>query len=66
MEYRRTNLCCIPGLKIKIMNNKIQTETYKKEMNLYLCIPPLSTYPPSSFKGLIIAKILCYWCQNNE
>jgi hypothetical protein len=35
-------------------------------MNLYLYIPSLSAHPYSCLKGLIIGKILRYWCRNNE
>jgi hypothetical protein len=44
-------------LEIQIQNSTISTKTYQKEMNLYLCIPPLSAHPPSCFKGLIAGEL---------
>jgi len=53
-------------LQISIENNKIQTKTFQKDMNLYTYIPPLSAHPNSCFKGLITGEILRYWCQNSN
>jgi hypothetical protein len=52
-------------LNTRIQNNKIITNTYQKNMNLYLYIPPLSAHPPSCFKGLIAGEIRRYWLQNS-
>jgi len=52
-------------LKISVQNQKIITSTYQKEMNLYLCIPPLSAHPSSCFKGLIHGELKRYWLQNS-
>jgi hypothetical protein len=35
-------------------------------MNLYLYIPPLSSHPPSCFKGLIHGELQRYYRQNNK
>jgi hypothetical protein len=53
-------------LTIKLIDNKIQTSTFQKDLNLYLYIPPTSAYPTSCFKGLITGKLLRYWNQNSS
>jgi hypothetical protein len=46
--------------------NKIEINTFQKEMNLHLYIPPSSAHPPSCLKGLIIGELLRYKKQNNK
>ena len=38
----------------------IVTKTYQKDMNLYLYLPKLSAYPPSSLKGLVTGNLISY------
>jgi hypothetical protein len=53
-------------INIQIINQKIQTSTFQKELNLYLYIPPISAHPASCFKGLIVGELLRYWKQNSS
>jgi len=53
-------------LTIQIIDHKIHTSTFQKDINLYLYIPPTSAHPTSCFKGLIIGGILCYCNQNSS
>jgi hypothetical protein len=53
-------------LTIQIVDQKIQTSTFQKELNLYLYIPPISAHPTSCFKGLIVGELLRYWNQNSS
>jgi hypothetical protein len=43
---------------INDINDKIQTTTFQKELNLYLYIPPTSAHPSSCFKGLITGELV--------
>jgi hypothetical protein len=52
-------------LNISIKDNSITTSMFQKMMNLYLYIPPLSSHPPSCFKGLIAGELRQYYLQNN-
>eukprot|EP00956_Cyclotella_meneghiniana_P029144 scaffold69773_cov54-Cyclotella_meneghiniana.AAC.1 len=45
-------------LTISIVNNKIETDLYEKELNLYLYIPPHSSHPRGVFTGLISGQVL--------
>eukprot|EP00956_Cyclotella_meneghiniana_P010187 scaffold14066_cov40-Cyclotella_meneghiniana.AAC.4 len=45
-------------LTISIINNKIETDLYEKELNLYLYIPPHSSHPRGVFTGLISGQVL--------
>ncbi len=53
-------------LTIQKVDQKIQTSTFQKELNLYLYIPPISAHPTSCFKGLIVREFLHYWNQNSS
>jgi len=53
-------------LTITIKNNKLNTATYQKPLNLYLYIPPLSAHPSSCIKGLLTGELNRYWFQNSE
>jgi len=53
-------------INIQITNQKIQTSTFQKELNLYLYIPPISAHPTSCFEGLIVGELLRYWKQNSS
>jgi len=52
-------------LSIQLINSKIHTSTYQKNLNLYLYIPPVSAHPPSCLKGLIAGELRRYWLQNS-
>jgi hypothetical protein len=52
-------------LTLQISDSKIVTETYQKDMNLYLYIPAASAHPPSCLKGPITGEMHRYWMQNN-
>eukprot|EP00956_Cyclotella_meneghiniana_P004412 scaffold5387_cov81-Cyclotella_meneghiniana.AAC.1 len=45
-------------LTISIANNKIETDLYEKDLNLYLYIPPHSSHPRGVFTGLISGQVL--------
>jgi len=51
-------------LQIDVVNGRLFTRTYQKELNLYLYIPPTSAHPQRCFKGLITGELLRYWTQN--
>jgi len=50
-------------LNLWIHNNKIETKTHQKELNLYLYIPPTSSHPPATLKGLIHGSLRRFWKQ---
>ena len=60
----RSNKTVFLDLNINLINTKIHTSTFQKDLNLYLYIPPLSAHPPSCLKGLIAGEIRRYWLQN--
>jgi hypothetical protein len=62
----RTTSTNFLDLQINIINDKIQTKTFQKELKLYLYIPPTSAHPSSYFKGLITGELICYWTQNTQ
>ena len=45
-------------LTISITNGKIETTLFKKELNLYLYIPPHSAHAPDVLAGLVIGQVL--------
>ena len=45
-------------LTISIVNNKIETDLYEKDLNLYLYIPPHSSHQRGVFTGLISGQVL--------
>lgn len=45
-------------LTITIKNGCIETTIYKKEQNLYLYIPPLSSHPTGILTGLVYGQVL--------
>ena len=47
-------------------NQRIETKTYQKPMNLFLYIPPFSAHPPGVRKGLIYGTLRTYWKQNSK
>jgi hypothetical protein len=47
-------------------HNKIEINTFQKDMNLHLYIPPSSAHPPSCLKGLITGELFRYKLQNNN
>jgi hypothetical protein len=51
-------------LHLKLEGTTISTNTYQKDLNLYLYLPPRSAHPPSCLKGLIAGELRCYWLQN--
>jgi hypothetical protein len=53
-------------LQVSIINDKIETKTFQKPLNLYLYIPPTSAHPSSCFKGLITGEIIRYWNKNTQ
>ena len=62
----RTTSTNFLDLHISINNDKIETKTFQKPLNLYLYIPPTSAHPSSCFKGLITGEIIRYWSQNTK
>jgi hypothetical protein len=52
-------------LQLKLNGTTINTNTYQKDLNLYLYLPPKSAHPPSCLKGLITGVLRRYWLQNN-
>lgn len=65
IEELTTTTTCLDST-INIKNQSIQTNTFQKEDNLYLYIPPLSAHPTSCFKGLITGELLCFWNLNSS
>jgi hypothetical protein len=53
-------------LIINLDKSTISFSTYKKPLNLYLYIPPLSAHPNSCLKGLIKGELQRYWTLNNH
>ena len=45
-------------MTISIVNGRIETKLFEKDMNLYLYLPPHSSHPPGVFTGLIFGQIL--------
>jgi len=48
-------------LRIKIQNQRLKFNTYQKEHNLYLYIPPSSAHSYSCLNGLIYGEVSQYW-----
>lgn len=46
--------------------NRIETKTYQKAMNLYLYIPPNSAHPPGLQKSQVYGTLLRYYRQNTH
>jgi len=61
----RSNKPVFLDLNIQLINTKIHTSTFQKDLNLYLYIPSLSAHPPSCLKGLIAGEMRRYWLQND-
>jgi hypothetical protein len=51
-------------LTITINDRRITTRTYRKEMNLYQYLPPHSSHPQSTLKGMIYSLMRTYYKQN--
>jgi hypothetical protein len=51
-------------LTITIKDRRIITQTYQKEMNLYQYLPPHSSHPPSTLRGMIYSLMRTYFKQN--
>eukprot|EP00956_Cyclotella_meneghiniana_P014218 scaffold21239_cov59-Cyclotella_meneghiniana.AAC.1 len=45
-------------MTISIVNGRIETRLYEKDMNLYLYLPPHSSHPRGVFTGLIFGQVL--------
>jgi hypothetical protein len=43
---------------------RIETRTYQKPMNLFLYIPPCSAHPPGVLKSTIFGNLRRFWLQN--
>jgi hypothetical protein len=65
-RQEHTHSTTLVDLQITITNNKLKRRTYQKPINLYLCIPPLSTHPTNCFKGLIIIGEIFYYSHQNS
>jgi hypothetical protein len=46
--------------------NRLTFQTYQKDMNLYLYIPPNSAHPEGMLRGLVFGRLRSYWIQNTE
>jgi hypothetical protein len=53
-------------LTITIKDRRIITRTYQKEMNLYQYLPPHSSHPPSTLRGMIYSLMRTYYKQNTH
>ena len=53
---KRTDKVDYLNVTISINNNKITFDLYKKSLNLYLYIPPLSAHPPGVLSGLVLGN----------
>jgi hypothetical protein len=51
-------------LTITIKDRRIITRTYQKEMNLYQYLPPHSSHPLSTLRGMIYSLMRTYFKQN--
>ena len=46
-------------LKLALINGRVTTTIYEKELNLYLYIPPHSCHSPGVIKGIIFGMVHC-------
>jgi hypothetical protein len=53
-------------LTITIKDRRIITRTYQKEMNLYQYLPPHSSHPQSTQRGMIYSLMRTYYKQNTH
>ncbi len=53
-------------ITIDPFTNGIVYETYQKDMNLYLYIPPNSAHPQGLIRGLVFGRMRAYWNQNTD
>ena len=53
-------------LTISIRDRQLHYQTYQKEHNLYLYIPPLSAHPREMLRGLIFGRLRAYHKHNTD
>ena len=53
-------------LTISIRDRHLHYQTYQKEHNLYLYIPPLSAHPKEMIRGLIFGRLRTYYKHNTD
>ncbi len=51
-------------IELTIMDGRIITKTFQKEMNLYQYLPPHSAHPPLMLCGMIYSLMKSYYHQN--
>lgn len=54
------------NLTLEIVDGKIITKTFERDLNLFLYIPPSSAHSPGVLKSTVFGNVRRYWNQNSN